>query len=77
MAAKILRSVIVGASTLFGKELSEVLNGAELARDGGRGYWLWMAADNLKLAARHAVTCGAEFAALRPRSMFDSSGQLR
>lgn len=28
-----------------------------------RGFWLWMAADNLKLAARHAVVCAEELAA--------------
>ncbi|HTV08388.1 MAG TPA: Asd/ArgC dimerization domain-containing protein [Candidatus Aquilonibacter sp.] len=33
-------------------------------RDGGRGYWLWMAADNLKLAARHAVACAEELCAI-------------
>ncbi len=27
-----------------------------------RGFWLWMAADNLKLAARHAVACVEQFA---------------
>jgi aspartate-semialdehyde dehydrogenase len=31
-----------------------------------RGCWLWMAADNLKLAARHAMVCAAELVALRP-----------
>lgn len=30
-----------------------------------RGYWLWMAADNLKLAARHGVACAEEMATLR------------
>ncbi|HZQ45263.1 MAG TPA: Asd/ArgC dimerization domain-containing protein [Acidobacteriaceae bacterium] len=30
-----------------------------------RGFWLWMAADNLKLAARHAVACAEELAASR------------
>jgi aspartate-semialdehyde dehydrogenase len=29
------------------------------------GFWLWIAADNLKLAARHAVACAEELAALR------------
>lgn len=33
--------------------------------DGVPGFWLWIAADNLKLAARHAVACAEEFAALR------------
>lgn len=27
---------------------------------GGRSFWVWMAADNLKLAARHAVDCAVE-----------------
>ena len=31
-----------------------------------RGFWLWMAADNLRLAARNAVACAAELLALRP-----------
>jgi aspartate-semialdehyde dehydrogenase len=30
------------------------------------GFWLWIAADNLKLAAQHAVACAEELAALRP-----------
>ncbi len=30
-----------------------------------RGYWLWAAADNLKLAARNAVACAEELAAVR------------
>lgn len=34
-------------------------------REGVRGYWLWIAADNLKLAARHAVACAEELCALR------------
>jgi aspartate-semialdehyde dehydrogenase len=35
------------------------------AADGTRGLWLWIAADNLKLTARHAVECAEELAALR------------
>jgi len=30
-------------------------------------YWLWIAADNLKLAALNAIACGAELARLRPQ----------
>jgi aspartate-semialdehyde dehydrogenase len=30
-------------------------------------YWLWIAADNLKLAALNAIDCGAELARLRPQ----------
>lgn len=33
--------------------------------DEMRGLWLWIAADNLKLTARHAVACAVELAALR------------
>jgi aspartate-semialdehyde dehydrogenase len=33
--------------------------------DNTRGFWLWIAADNLKLAARHAVACAEELVALR------------
>jgi aspartate-semialdehyde dehydrogenase len=32
---------------------------------GSRFYWLWMAADNLKLAARHAAACAIELVSLR------------
>ena len=31
------------------------------ATQQSRGFWLWMAADNLKLTARHAVACAEEF----------------
>lgn len=39
-----------------------------VAEDGAgsqdtHGFWLWMAADNLKLAAQHAVACAQELAA--------------
>jgi aspartate-semialdehyde dehydrogenase len=33
--------------------------------DETRGFWLWIAADNLKFTARHAVACAEELAALR------------
>lgn len=33
--------------------------------DGMPSFWLWIAADNLKLTARHAVACAEEFASLR------------
>ncbi|HVG28002.1 MAG TPA: Asd/ArgC dimerization domain-containing protein [Acidobacteriaceae bacterium] len=35
------------------------------AAEGRKAYWLWVAADNLKLAARHALACAAELASLR------------
>ncbi len=41
------------------------------AEDGGsekaRRFWLWLAADNLKLAARNAIACAAELGRLRPQ----------
>jgi len=33
----------------------------------GRRFWLWLAADNLKLAALNAIACSAELRRLRPR----------
>lgn len=45
----------------------QVMLREETARaSGGRAYWLWMAADNLKLAARNAVACAMEMASLGP-----------
>ena len=35
-------------------------------RPEGNGFWLWMAADNLRLAARNAAGCALELVALRP-----------
>lgn len=37
-------------------------------RENARGYWLWIAADNLKLTARHAVACAEELCAVRDSS---------
>jgi aspartate-semialdehyde dehydrogenase len=34
----------------------------------GSAFWLWMAADNLRLAARNAAACALELAKLRPPS---------
>ena len=34
---------------------------------GGRRFWLWMAADNLKLGALNAIACALELRKLRPR----------
>jgi len=33
---------------------------------GGRQFWLWLAADNLKLTALHAIACASELRRLRP-----------
>jgi aspartate-semialdehyde dehydrogenase len=34
--------------------------------EAGTRFWLWMAADNLKLAAIHAIACAGELGRLRP-----------
>ena len=34
---------------------------------GGARFWLWLAADNLKLAALNAIACAAELGRLRPQ----------
>ncbi|RZU40229.1 Asd/ArgC dimerization domain-containing protein [Edaphobacter modestus] len=34
--------------------------------DGGTRFWLWLAADNLKLTALHAIACAGELRRLRP-----------
>jgi aspartate-semialdehyde dehydrogenase len=33
----------------------------------GRRFWLWLAADNLKLAALNAIACATELRKLRPQ----------
>ena len=38
----------------------------EEAPGDGHGFWLWMAADNLRLQAHHAAACAGELGALRP-----------
>lgn len=40
-----------------------------VSRDGDQAssrFWLWLAADNLKLAAQHAIACAGELRRLRP-----------
>jgi aspartate-semialdehyde dehydrogenase len=32
----------------------------------GKQFWLWMAADNLKMTALHAIACAGELRRLRP-----------
>jgi aspartate-semialdehyde dehydrogenase len=43
-----------------------------VTKDGGDGeqgrrFWLWLAADNLKLSALNSIACAAELRRLRPR----------
>ncbi len=35
-------------------------------RSEGKGFWLWLAADNLRMAARNAAGCAQELSGLRP-----------
>jgi aspartate-semialdehyde dehydrogenase len=35
--------------------------------DGDKRFWLWLAADNLKLAAQNAIACAGELGRLRPQ----------
>jgi aspartate-semialdehyde dehydrogenase len=37
------------------------------AEDGGQRFWIWAAADNLKLSALNAVACALELRKLRPQ----------
>ncbi len=37
-------------------------------RPDNNGFWLWMAADNLRLAVKNAAGCAEQLAALRPRT---------
>lgn len=46
-------------------DISMAIREDAAARADARGYWLWMAADNLRLAARHAAACAEEMTALR------------
>jgi aspartate-semialdehyde dehydrogenase len=39
---------------------------AEAAVDGATRFWLWLAADNLKLAALNAIACATELRRFRP-----------
>jgi aspartate-semialdehyde dehydrogenase len=43
----------------------QVANGTE-EMTGGKQFWLWMAADNLKMTALHAIACAGELRRLRP-----------
>ncbi len=53
-------------SNLAVTESGEVLVSLRADDTEPSAYWLWMAADNLRLAARNAVAAAMELAALRP-----------
>ena len=52
-------------ATEQGKLLLEVRAEPAIATQGS-GFWLWMAADNLRLAARNGVASAAELLAMKP-----------
>ena len=39
----------------------------DVGGDGVARFWLWLAADNLKLAALNAIACAGELRRLRPQ----------
>jgi aspartate-semialdehyde dehydrogenase len=47
-------------------EQAEVIVSVADAGEERRGFWVWAAADNLRLAALNAAACAAELARLRP-----------
>ena len=56
-----------GPSNLSATEQGQVLVSVRAETGAARmqGFWLWMAADNLKLEAQNSVACAAELAGLR------------
>jgi aspartate-semialdehyde dehydrogenase len=57
-----------GPSNLTATEQGQILVGVREERDGVAGFWLWVAADNLKLAAQNAVACAVKYAGLESHS---------
>ena len=51
-----------GPSNLSATEQGQLLVSVQAAGEGVRGFWLWMAVDNLKLSAQTAIACAAELA---------------
>lgn len=49
-----------------GSGITVLVRSAFGTQGSSRRYWLWVAADNLRLAAVHAVACAAEMGRLRP-----------
>ncbi|MEO6912315.1 MAG: Asd/ArgC dimerization domain-containing protein [Edaphobacter sp.] len=49
-----------------GQEDIMVRVSGDVGGDGGSRFWLWLAADNLKLAALNAIACAGELRRLRP-----------
>lgn len=49
------------------EEIMVRVRSAAGGEDRAPGFWLWMAADNLKLAAMNAIACAGELGKLRPQ----------
>jgi aspartate-semialdehyde dehydrogenase len=55
-----------GPSNMSVIEQSQMLVSVRAESHATNGFWLWMAADNLRLSARNASACAMELIALRP-----------
>ena len=51
-----------GPSNLTATEQGQLLVSVQAASEAVRGFWLWMAVDNLKLSAQTAIACAVELA---------------
>jgi aspartate-semialdehyde dehydrogenase len=54
-------------SNLSAAGQEDILVRVREADDTGRRFWLWLAVDNLNLAARNAIACALELRRLRPQ----------
>ena len=57
-----------GPSNLTATEQGQILVGVREEREGVAGFWLWVAADNLKLSAQNAIACAVKYAGLASHS---------
>ena len=63
----VMTGIEPGPSNLSATEQGQVLVSVRAESDA-MGFWLWMAADNLKLAAQNAAACALELAAIKHRT---------
>ena len=64
---KIINDASDPPSNLSAAGQGEIMVRVKSARAGGTRFWLWLAADNLKLSALNAIACANELRRLRPR----------
>jgi aspartate-semialdehyde dehydrogenase len=66
----VMTGIEPGPSNLSATEQGQVLVSVRAEADAAtlRGFWIWMAADNLKLAAQNAVACALELVAVKQRT---------